>query len=83
MTLPKYVQTEKMRNAISELRNCESAELRNYVKTELLNIGIVTYRNIVPSGPEIRPQVSYAAVQNCVLPGSVPPPRAALVRALP
>lgn len=83
MTLPNYVQTEKMRNAISELRNCESAELRNYVKTELLNIGIVTYRNIVPSGPEIRPQESYAAVQNCVLPGSVPPPRAALVRALP
>ena len=83
MTLPNYVQTEKMRNAISELRNCESAELRYYVKTELLNIGIVTYRNIVPSGPEIRPQESYAAVQNCVLPGSVPPPRAALVRALP
>ena len=83
MTLPNYVQTEKMRNAISELRNCESAELRNYVKTELLNIGIVTYRIIVPSGPEIRPQESYAAVQNFVLPGSVPPPKAALVRALP
>ena len=49
----------------------------------MLNIDIVTYGNIVPSGPEIRPQVSYAAVQNCVLPGSVPPPKAALVRALP
>ena len=58
-------------------------ELRNYGIPKLLDIGIVTYGNIVPFGPEIRPQVSYAAVQNCVLPGSVPPPRAALVRALP
>lgn len=51
--------------------------------TELCNYGIAELLNIELIGPEICPQESYAAVQNCVLPGSVPPPKAALVRALP
>lgn len=77
-----------MNNGNSELQNyvittsCNSVRAQT-VKCEPRNYGIAELLNIVPFGPEFCPQESYAAVQNCVLPGSVPPPRAALVRALP
>lgn len=77
-----------MNNGKSELQNCviktrcNSAIAANR-KSRTRNYGIAELLNIVPFGPEFCPQESYAAVQNCVLPGSVPPPRVALVRALP
>lgn len=65
------------------IRTSVIAQKQQTVKYEPRNYGIAELLNIVPFGPEFCPQESYAAVQNCVLPGSVPPPRAALVRALP
>lgn len=70
--LQNYVLTIRCNNAKAANRKMRTTKLRNSRTID-----------IIPFGPEFCPQESYAAVQNCVLPGSVPPPKAALVRALP